>query len=545
LEVFVPDDKGQLWHLWQTAPNNDWTGAWENLSHDYGPLPAKVVGTPAVANAQDGRLEVFVPGDDGQLWHLWQTEPNKDWTGAWQQLVFREGLRLLAILRSADGGHTFSPLPLGGGGRAAGLVASVGSAQYSLALDVSPTLDRKRRAPSLLALGWQYGPWLSQNGGRSWQRVLGIHDDQRGLHFDVNDPSGRRLHVGSDGGAALIPSLAGGVSVIYHNRYLLNLQFLSPNGMREWWGTIGVSHGVPGLVGGGLQDNGNVYCINQVTAWKHIDGGDGGLFGATLAGDYLRWINDPGRQEVKVATWDSSSQELRDQGIVSVVPASDGRLNMPHVDIVATPVGDNPLYAIAGDGATVYGLSHDGGVHWVRIGALALDKNDAIWAVASLDGVTAFLGTSRGRIFRMNTVDATAVEAELPAWPDPAKPGTVERIAVRGDRVVFAFTRMPATGDSWVLATHDAQHWTRVRGVGLPDELFYGMDATASDLFVSTDTSVYISHDDGDHWEDFSDGLPARPHCSDLRTFSDSSGTAWVYLGTFGRSLWHARIDSG
>jgi hypothetical protein len=79
LELFVVggDPDGGLWHQWQTAPSNGWSG-WSS----FGPPPGTLLGgIPAVAPSADGRLEVFVVGADGALWHLWQTAPSNGWSG--------------------------------------------------------------------------------------------------------------------------------------------------------------------------------------------------------------------------------------------------------------------------------------------------------------------------------------------------------------------------------------------------------------------------------------------------------------------------------
>ncbi len=76
LEVFVRGSDGALWHIWQTAPNNGWSG-WESLGG--------VISMPTVGCNQDGRLEVFAQGTDGALWHIWQTAPNNGWSG-WESL---------------------------------------------------------------------------------------------------------------------------------------------------------------------------------------------------------------------------------------------------------------------------------------------------------------------------------------------------------------------------------------------------------------------------------------------------------------------------
>jgi hypothetical protein len=81
LELFACGTDGNLWHRWQTAPNNGWTSQWGSLGH-----PAAVTidtaypgQTLAVGANHDGRLEAFVPAG-GQLWHIWQTAPNGGWS---------------------------------------------------------------------------------------------------------------------------------------------------------------------------------------------------------------------------------------------------------------------------------------------------------------------------------------------------------------------------------------------------------------------------------------------------------------------------------
>ncbi|MBV9357059.1 MAG: hypothetical protein JO023_16220, partial [Chloroflexi bacterium] len=76
LELFVVGTDGFLYHTWQTAPNNGWS-PW--YSHGNGGSP--LLPSPAVAPSEDGRLEVFATGSDGALYHTWQTAPNNGWSG--------------------------------------------------------------------------------------------------------------------------------------------------------------------------------------------------------------------------------------------------------------------------------------------------------------------------------------------------------------------------------------------------------------------------------------------------------------------------------
>jgi peptidoglycan hydrolase-like protein with peptidoglycan-binding domain len=77
LEAFVRGTDGALWHIWQTKPNNGWSG-WHSLG-------GVIQGAPTVGRNADGRLEVFARGTDGALWHIWQTKPNNGWSG-WASL---------------------------------------------------------------------------------------------------------------------------------------------------------------------------------------------------------------------------------------------------------------------------------------------------------------------------------------------------------------------------------------------------------------------------------------------------------------------------
>ena len=82
LEVFAVGDDSALWHIWQTAPNNGWSN-W--TSHGKPPREGggllDLWGSPGLAPSADGRLELFVVGSNTELWHIWQTAPNNGWSG--------------------------------------------------------------------------------------------------------------------------------------------------------------------------------------------------------------------------------------------------------------------------------------------------------------------------------------------------------------------------------------------------------------------------------------------------------------------------------
>ncbi len=91
LELFDPGKDGALWHLWQTAVNNGWS-SWAS----HGSAGGGFTGSPVAGSSADGRLELFVRGNDNALWHLWQTAPGNGWS-SW------------ATHGSAGGGFAGSP----------------------------------------------------------------------------------------------------------------------------------------------------------------------------------------------------------------------------------------------------------------------------------------------------------------------------------------------------------------------------------------------------------------------------------------------------
>src|SRR6266700_3711569 len=81
LEAFTVGTDGALWHVWQTTPN----GTCSNWASMGLPKAVSITSPPTVEKNKDGRLEVLVSGHDGALWHIWQTVPGSVW-GNWDSL---------------------------------------------------------------------------------------------------------------------------------------------------------------------------------------------------------------------------------------------------------------------------------------------------------------------------------------------------------------------------------------------------------------------------------------------------------------------------
>jgi hypothetical protein len=69
LEAIALGDDGKLWHAWQVDVPPFWS-KWESL----GSPSAKIrqADQLTIGTNKDGRLEVFLMGQDGAVWHIWQ-----------------------------------------------------------------------------------------------------------------------------------------------------------------------------------------------------------------------------------------------------------------------------------------------------------------------------------------------------------------------------------------------------------------------------------------------------------------------------------------
>jgi hypothetical protein len=62
-------DDGALWHSWQVDQSPHWS---PRHSLESPPAKIRVADRLTIGTNQDHRLEVFVVGKDGAVWHIWQ-----------------------------------------------------------------------------------------------------------------------------------------------------------------------------------------------------------------------------------------------------------------------------------------------------------------------------------------------------------------------------------------------------------------------------------------------------------------------------------------
>jgi hypothetical protein len=461
---------------------------------------------------------------------------------------------MAAVWKSNDGGRNWAPVTLPPAPGAQG--------QYNNAIAVAADCHA-------VAVGWEGsgsgGTFVSYDSGSSWTKLtadgladgLGpysnLHSDVHALTFDPADPT--TLYIGSDGGVASASGLVLGGTPTYvssYNRQLFNMQLYH----------AGASSQLSGLVAAGLQDNGVLYA-QLPGAWIHL----------TVCGcdaSYSSFVSPPGLTpgtDILIegefsgspypwnwaqtnASGNPAFAHNSQQGIpwtiipslVTTIP-SGGPLAVVKSPSYMNEAGQY-LHAVAGFGQTLYGLFINGdgsNIHWELLGYVGSGQNAS--AISSSDGANVFVGTNIGNIFRLDPPYNGGSAAQLTVNNPPGDTGAPTIGAIVELSPSNAFAALNMSGNGYVLAWN-GQTWDQV-GVGsLPSNLpFTAVEAPdLGSVFVSSIANVYSSHDLGSSWMIASDGLPVVAQATDLHAVTQPDGTRYLYLATYGWSLWRAAL---
>jgi hypothetical protein len=293
------------------------------------------------------------------------------------------------------------------------------------------------------------------------------------------------------------------------------------------------------LITGGLQDNANLYSLIEPspTPWKNLGCGDGGYMAFLRTGDLLAECT---------TGYDASRTRWNGTQFAPPTPVpilnGAGSLNAGF-EVVSAPARRNQanqlMYAVGWSAASVYGLfaeTNGNNMHWELLGSVPVGPNQYITALGSSDGFTVFVGTSEGKTFALDSRSGSRVELNIPIGSNP--PGVIGKFAVASTTQAFAILNPGSIG--FILRLNGFR-WDAVGG-----GTFFAleMDRTTNPptLFAATDSRVYVSRDGGVTWQSASIGLPRRSHCADLRFVAQTDGRRYLYLSTYGRSVWRARL---
>jgi hypothetical protein len=435
----------------------------------------------------------------------------------------------------------------------------------------------------LAGIGWANGPWLSTNAADflsvwtlAYEQDGGglndhVHADIHSIFFDPADPTGQTIYVCSDGGLMRTTDQAGpkGYDSAF-NTHLRNLQFYGWGASIIHRSGLAASPTDGGLIAGPTQDNGNLYCAldsPDPNAWVRFDGGDGvsmcflanGLFLDVSPNDVPPLFN-----RARLSRWDGSG--LRDR---TVIPVTNGPIalsvtgdvkpvEVPHF---RSPETQKLMLAVAttqnlaGELRDVYGLFSNGDIfsaEWTLIATLEIDHgntatDDAITSISSLRGDQVFVGTRKGRIFSFAPFQ---IPFELTVTP--VDKGPIHDIVTVHDSLAFALFDSASN----VILQSNFFNWDPLgsngnvaAGQGLPTDnstftaLTVDRAANPPTLYAATDNAVYVSRDEASTWILATKGLPRRPHGVGLALGAPRGGARYLYLATYGRSVWQARVS--
>jgi photosystem II stability/assembly factor-like uncharacterized protein len=365
--------------------------------------------------------------------------------------------------------------------------------------------------------------WRSRDGGSSWESIAVPHGDNHDLWIAPDDNS--RMINGNDGGANV-----------------------SINAGRTWTGqlyptaqmyTLRTTAHFPYHICGGQQDNSTV-CVpsDGDGSWWYAAGGcesgwvtphqrDPNIFFAACYGGQFTMFDRSTGQTRSIQIWPinpmgHSAGELRERF----------QWTFPHV---LSPHDTEVLYA----GSQHMWRSTDRGHSWQRIsgdltygdpetlgasgGPITRDQTSVeyygtIFSIAPSphDANTVWTGSDDGKVHVTRDAGASWQDVTPPELPkfsrvhyldvSPQRPGTVYAAATRyrmQDVAPYIF-RTDDYGRTWTRIVNGIRDGDHVRGV-VADHVRDGL------LFAGTENGVYVSFDDGAHWQSLQLDMPSTP----------------------------------
>jgi photosystem II stability/assembly factor-like uncharacterized protein len=223
-------------------------------------------------------------------------------------------------------------------------------------------------------------------------------------------------------------------------------------------------------------------------------------------------------------------------------PAGRGR-GRGAVPAPATPAGTTPAGTTPAPAAPAGGAGRGGGGANIADFSLSTLKQGVVWS-----------GSSNGQIY--NTMDAGKTWTNVTNFADlPANANFVTVEASHTDlNTAYVVANVgggrgggagaSAAEQHWIYRTHDAgKTWTRiVNGLPTGERTGSQVHVLREDpkqkglLFAGTETTVYVSFDDGDHWQSLRLNLPSTS-IRDMVFHTDDHMNDLV-IGTYGRGFW-------
>jgi photosystem II stability/assembly factor-like uncharacterized protein len=392
------------------------------------------------------------------------------------------------------------------------------------------------------------GAFRSVDGGKTFNLLPARHGDHHGLWIDPENPN--RIGNANDGGASI--SIDGGKSWTTQNNQP-TAQFYH----------VATDNAFPYHIYGAQQDNSNVGIASRTDSgvigrqdWFEAGDGECGF----VVPDPRDWHIIYSNSEGYAVRYDKNKEQVQDISPMPIDNSGHGAVDLPHrfqwvAPLMLSPHNPDVLYTAA---ECVF-KSTDHGMSWTQLGGdltrndkskqqpsggpltndiTSVEYYDTVFALAEspLKQGTLWAGTDDGLV-QVSTDDGqhwTNVTGKIPEWstisiidPSPHDANTAY-VAVDRHRLDDFKPYIYKTSDL-------GKTWSAI-GNGIPDGAY--ARSVREDpkhkglLYAGTETGVFVSFDDGAHWQPLQLNLPASP-IHDLVVKDDD-----LVAATHGRSFW-------
>ena len=393
------------------------------------------------------------------------------------------------------------------------------------------------------------GLFRSVDGGKTFNLLPARHGDHHGLWIDAQNSN--RIANANDGGASI--SLDGGKTWTTQNNQP-TAQFYH----------VAVDNAFPYHIYGAQQDNSSVGIASRTdwgaigpADWFVAGGGESGFVVSDPRDWHIIYSNDEGNAWVR---YDKSKEEVQDISPVPLDNAGHGAVDVAHrfqwvSPLMLSPHNPDVLYTAA---ECVF-KSTDHGQSWTQISGdltrndkskqqpsggpltndiTSIEYYDTIFALAEspIKKGTIWTGTDDGLV-QVTADDGQHWSNVTPKMPDWSTVDLIDPSPHDANTAYVAIDRHKLDDfKPYIFKTTDlGKTWTAITN-GIPDGAY--VHAVREDpekrglLYAGTELGVFVSLDDGAHWQPLQLNLPVSP-IHDLVVKDDD-----LVVATHGRSFW-------
>src|SRR5213082_1827987 len=392
------------------------------------------------------------------------------------------------------------------------------------------------------------GAFKSVDGAKTFTLLPARHGDHHGLWIDPQNPN--RIGNANDGGASI--SMDGGKTWTTLN-----------NQPPAQFYHVAIDNAYPYHIYGAQQDNSNVGIASRseagvITAqgWFIAGGGECGF----VVPDPRDWHIIYSNSEGYVVRYDKNKEEGQDVSVWPMDHSGHGAVDLPHrfqwvTPLMLSPHNPDVLYTAA---ECVF-KSTDHGQSWTQISGdltrndkskqqpsggpltndiTSVEYYDTVFALAEspVKQGTLWAGTDDGLV-QLTTDDGQHWSNVTPKMPEWSTVDLIDPSPHDGNTAYVAVDRHKLDDfKPYIFKTNDlGKTWSAIVN-GIPDGAY--VHAVREDpkkrglLYAGTELGVFVSFDDGAHWQPLQLNLPVSP-IHDLVVKDDD-----LVAATHGRSFW-------